>query len=302
MEKIKSNSSSSSDQPQSSIEEFNEYLATKFVNKKFYELPDNNFLFAIHYLNAMRNTNQVLSIDDFVGRLAYYFDLFTSVNNSEDNLKVFRDYKPHRYKKKFLTFQHLANTKIDRSDAVLVSFVNLLEFLIDNVQTEQLFQFLPQLCAAALETNINLDLFYNHKLYHLYFGNNFENYTDSFKAPTNTGEFKIYEDKIFYENDNRFNDRQHVTIAIYCSDDFKTFKYFAARPKINDPIEENNLIEKLKKQWEEYSQKSREERFDHLKNFCKLGPFSKLVYDEFQSTNQMFKKYNRSKLNKYILI
>ena len=137
--------------------------------KRVQQLPNNNFFFALHYMHTCYKIRDVCkdatNLSSIIKQIIYIFDLFThSQTSNQENLNLFeiysnqinKDYLPHRFMKKFVTFQHL---KTNRSNSILVWMNSLIEYFIDNIQQGQLFTFSPQLCAVGFHSNIVLYLY-----------------------------------------------------------------------------------------------------------------------------------------------
>ena len=236
--------------------------------KSIHQLINNNFLFAINYMSAANNIEK--SLEGLTRRLAYYYDLFTNIQSTnEENLKLFNDYIPHRYKKKFVTFQHAAHTIIYKNECFLVSFFALLEFLVDNVQQDQLFIFLPQLCASALQANINLYLYHNNSLMLLKFTNKIDKYASDFLANSNKNpaDQKVFECRRQYEKSLKLNndDRTIFDILIYSDKDYKTLKYFALFK--NEVCPDAGLLKELYQEWDEYGKNTSTYRYEKFIRF-----------------------------------
>jgi hypothetical protein len=295
------------------------------------QLKNNNFLFAINFMNTCYtiqnepNPNiSLCKISETIRKLIYCFDLFTHIQlSNQDNLNLFdilnddqRDQKLHRFKKKFVTFQHKNRYKdkeddpfeknIGKSNNVLVSFNALLEYFIDNVQQNQLFNFFPQLCSAALNANINLYLYASGKLIKKEFSNKIKSISECF-VDASTRDILQCELLLAAEKEmsvNKQKERPSFHIAVLCDENYKNLKYFALFPEDLNKVNTSSILEYLTGDWTQYYTNSSYNRFNQLYSyferledltFFKL--FEGLISINLNRNYTMYSRYAISKKN-----
>lgn len=254
------------------LDQIDEFKESNNSIKRVQQLPNNNFFFAIHFVHTCYKIRKLsdnrVNLTEIIQQIVYMFDLFThSQMSNPDNLSLFetngneleKNHLQHRFKKKFITFQHLGNHFINRSNNVLVSFHSLLEYFVDNVQQGQLFSFFPQLCAAGLHSNIVLYLYHNKQLVK----KTFTNTLDSLTKNKTIQEYTDTSSRTFFENFKTFKleeERPTFHFIIISDESCNKLKYFALFPFVLPDISPTKILEVLTKQWKEYSDKDSEFR------------------------------------------
>ena len=295
--------------------------------KYIHPLKNNNFLFAINFMNAShpkykyeKKSNES-SIAKLIKKLTYCFELFTHIQlSNQENLNLFdilneqEDQKPHRFKKKFVTFQYFDEIEydpqtgsnknsMDKNNNVLVSFHALLEYFIDNVQQSHLFNFFPQLCSAALDANINLYLYNEGKIVKKEFKNTVNNISGFFEPNT----LKQYDLLVNLEKGMSISGlkvRQTYNIAIFCDGNHKVLKYFAIFPAgfLYKSSYTKSILDDLTNEWTIHYNMTSVHRFNiFFPYFLKFEDltlhkmFKSLNNDLFDGQHTLFTRYAISK-------